>query len=148
MKCNVKSKLKQESVDRLTGTIETVKRLWELATLLTLVREFGFGEKRLKRFADSLRDVYSETDNRASTTDTYDKMNRKMTNIDEAVIRVIRELRSCGIDHREILGEEEKLVIYRENGSQIDLDKFVDELERRDRERVSPEIASKEKAAE
>ena len=148
MKCNVKSKLKQESVDRLTGTIETVKRLWELATLLTLVREFGFGEKRLKRFADSLRDVYSEIDNRASITDMYDKMNRKMTNIDEAVIRVIRELRSCGIDHREILGEEEKLVIYRENGSQIDLDKFVDELERRDRERVSPEIASKEKAAE
>lgn len=148
MKCNVKSKLKQESVDRLTGTIETVKRLWELATLLTLVREFGFGEKRLKRFADSLRDVYSEIDNRASITDMYDKMNRKMTNIDEAVIRVIRELRSCGIDHRQILGEEEKLVIYRENGSQIDLDKFVDELERRDRERVSPGIASKEKAAE
>lgn len=135
MKCNVKAKIKQESVDRLTGTIETVKRLWELATLLTLVREFGFGEKRLKRFADSLREVYSEIDNRASITDMYDKMNRKMTNIDEAVIRVIRELRSCGIDHREILGEEEKLVIYRENGSQIDLDKFVDELERRDRER-------------
>lgn len=148
MKCNVKAKIKQESVDRLTGTIETVKRLWELATLLTLVREFGFGEKRLKRFADSLRDVYSEIDNRASITDMYDKMNRKMTNIDEAVIRVIRELRSCGIDHRQILGEEEKLVIYRENGSQIDLDKFVDELERRDRERVSPGIASKEKAAE
>lgn len=148
MKCNVKSKLKQESVDRLTGTIETVKRLWELATLLTLVREFGFGEKRLKRFADSLRDVYSEIDNRASITDMYDKMNRKMTNIDEAVIRVIRELRSCGIDHRQILGEEEKLVIYRENGSQIDLDEFVDELERRDRERISPGIASKEKAAE
>ena len=135
MKCNVKAKIKQESVDRLTGTIETVKRLWELATLLTLVREFGFGEKRLKRFADSLRDVYSEIDYRASITDMYDKMNRKMTNIDEAVIRVIRELRSCGIDHRQILGEEEKLVIYRENGSQIDLDKFVDELERRDRER-------------
>ena len=148
MKCNVKAKIKQESVDRLTGTIETVKRLWELATLLTLVREFGFGEKRLKRFADSLREVYSEIDNRASITDMYDKMNRKMTNIDEAVIRVIRELRSCGIDHREILGEEEKLVIYRENGSQIDLDKFVDELERRDRERVIPGIASKEKAAE
>ena len=148
MKCNVKAKIKQESVDRLTGTIETVKRLWELATLLTLVREFGFGEKRLKRFADGLRDVYSEIDNRASITDMYDKMNRKMTNIDEAVIRVIRELRSCGIDHRQILGEEEKLVIYRENGSQIDLDKFVDELERRDRERVVPGIASKEKAAE
>lgn len=148
MKCNVKSKLKQESVDRLTGTIETVKRLWELATLLSLVREFGFGEKRLKRFADSMRDVYSEIDNRASITDMYDKMNRKMTNIDEAVIRVIRELRSCGIDHRQILGEEEKLVIYRENGSQIDLDEFVDELERRDRERISPGIASKEKAAE
>ena len=148
MKCNVKSKLKQESVDHLTGTIETVKRLWELATLLTLVREFGFGEKRLKRFADGLREVYSEIDNRASITDMYDKMNRKMTNIDEAVIRVIRELRSCGIDHREILGEEEKLVISRENGSQIDLDEFVDELERRDRERISPGIASKEKAAE
>ena len=148
MKCNVKAKIKQESVDRLTGTIETVKRLWELATLLTLTREFGFGEKRLKRFADSLREVYSEIDNRASITDMYDKMNRKMTNIDEAVIRVIRELRSCGIDHRQILGEEEKLVIYRENGSQIDLDKFVDELERRDRERVVPGIASKEKAAE
>lgn len=135
MKCNVKSKLKQEGVDRLTGTIETVKRLWELATLLTLVREFGFGEKRLKRFADGLRDVYSEIDNRASITDMYDKMNRKMTNIDEAVIRVIRELRQCGIDHRQILGEEEKLVIYRENGSQIDLDKFIDELEQRDMER-------------
>ena len=148
MKCNVNARIKQEGVDRLTGTIETVKRLWELATLLTLVREFGFGEKRLKRFADSLRDVYSEIDNRASITDMYDKMNRKMTNIDEAVIRVIRELRSCGIDHRQILGEEEKLVIYRENGSQIDLDKFVDELERRDRERVVPGIASKEKAAE
>ena len=148
MKCNVNARIKQEGVDRLTGTIETVKRLWELATLLTLVREFGFGEKRLKRFADGLRDVYSEIDNRASITDMYDKMNRKMTNIDEAVIRVIRELRSCGIDHRQILGEEEKLVIYRENGSQIDLDKFVDELERRDRERVVPGIASKEKAAE
>ena len=135
MKCNVKAKLKQENVDRLTGTIETVKRLWELATLLTLTREFGFGEKRLKRFADSLREVYKEIDNRASITDMYDKMNRKMTNLDEAIIKVIRELRALGIDHREILGDEEKLVIYRENGSEVDLDVFVDELERRDRER-------------
>lgn len=59
-----------------------------------------------------------------------------MTNLDEAVIRVIRELRADGIDHREILGDDEKLVIFREDGSEIDLDRFVDELEKRDKMRA------------
>lgn len=133
MKCNIKGRMTQANIDRLSGTIDTVKRLWELATLLALIREFGFGAKRLKRFAEALRGIYSEIDARASITDMYDEKNRKMTNIDAAIIKVIRELRAAGIDHREILDDDEKLVIFREGGTQIDLDEFVDIIERRER---------------
>ena len=136
MKCNFKERQRKENVDRLSRTLDTVKRLWEMASILALHREFGFGEKRLKQFAETVSEVYAEIDSRASITDSYNRSGRKMTNLDEAVIRVIRELRADGIDHREILGDDEKLVIFREDGSEIDLDRFVDELEKRDKMRA------------
>lgn len=137
MKCNFKERQRKENVDRLSRTLDTVKRLWEMASILALHREFGFGEKRLKQFAETVSEIYAEIDRRASITDGYNnRSGRKMTNLDEAVIRVIRELRADGIDHREILGDDEKLVIFREDGSEIDLDRFVDELEKRDKMRA------------
>lgn len=134
MKCNLKGRQIKQNVDRLSKTLDTVKRLWEMATLLALIREFGFGVKRLKRFSTALQDVYSEIDARASATDMYDKHNRKMTNIDVAIIKVIKELRAAGIDHREILGDDEKLVIFRDDGTERDIDDFLDDMERRERD--------------
>ena len=129
MKCNYKVRQHKDISDRITNVMESVKRLWEIATLLALHREFGLGAKRLKRFSTAMGNVYKEIDARASVTDRYDKHGQKMSNIDEAIIKVVRELRAAGIDHRVILAEDEKLMVYKEDGTAIDLDEFVDKLE-------------------
>lgn len=69
MRCNFKKNLCAEQY--YSGqTKNTVKRLWEL---LALHREFGFGKKRLKQFADSLNDIYDDFMKRAAVTDRFDK---------------------------------------------------------------------------
>lgn len=130
MKCNYKQQMKDQLAKDVAKTSGTVKRLWELETLLTLHREFGFGVTRLKRFASALSDIYSEFTMRASASDVYDKKHREMTNIDVAIINILQELRAAGIDHRDILGDSEKLIITDEKGKEKDLDGFLSEIER------------------
>lgn len=132
MKCNYKVRQHKDISDRITQVMESVKRLWEIATLLALHREFGFGPERLKRFSQAMGEVYKEIDARASVTDRFDKHGQKMSNIDEAIIKVVRELRAAGIDHRVILEEDEKLMVYKEDGTAIDLDEFLDRMEERE----------------
>lgn len=129
MKCNIKKALVNQNIKQMVATQGTVKRLWELATLLALSREFGFGKTRLKRFADEMNSIYKEVIDRARITDKYDKKRREMTDIDTAIINVIRELRRMGIDHREILGDDCHLVVINEDGKEMDLDAVVDAIE-------------------
>ena len=68
---------------------------------------------------------------RASVTDKFDKKRRELTDIDSAIIFALRELRHSKIDHRDILGENEKLVIIDEHGKQTDLDDLLDRIEGR-----------------
>ena len=130
MRCNFKKNLRAERY--YSGqTKNTVKRLWELLALIALHREFGFGAKRLKQFADSLNDIYDDFMKRASVTDKFDKKRRELTDIDSAIIFALRELRRSKIDHRDILGGNEKLVIIDEHGKQTDLDDLLDRIEGR-----------------
>ncbi len=131
MKCNYKNHLKGQFTKDIARTSSTVKRLWELMTILTLHREFGFGEKQLKQFADSLRETCAEFSNEAVSSDKYDRKKREYTNLDTAIIHTLMELRRDGIDHREILGTDTELVITDEDGKQINLDDFLDKMERR-----------------
>lgn len=132
MKCNYKKRLGDRVAEGIAKTQGTVKRLWELMTILTLHREFGFGKERLKRFADSLNETCLDFTRESAITDAYDRKKRELTNIDTAIIRVLIELRRDGIDHRNILGTDEELVITDENGRQTNLDEFLDRMERRD----------------
>lgn len=126
----MKSNFKKRLIEKQDCSGQVVKRLWEMLALIALRREFGFGRKRLKRFAEAMNDIYEEFIKRASVSDIYDKTHRELTDIDSAVIRAIIELRSCGIDHRDILGANTRLVMVDENGKTTDLDKLVDKIER------------------
>lgn len=130
MKSNYKRVIQNSIIKNISKGTETVKRLWELETLLTLHREFGFGKDRLKRFANSLNENYKELMSKSSITDTYKRNEIKLSNIDTAIIMIIRELRKDGIDHREILGTDEELVIIEKDGTQQNLDEFVDKMEK------------------
>ena len=129
MKCNIKKAMAAQNVRQMVSTQGTVKRLWEMITLIALKREFGFGKRRLKRFADGMNGIYKEFTDRARVTDKYDKKHREMTDIDTAIICAIRELRRAGIDHREILGDDCRLVVIDEDGKEKDLDEVVDKIE-------------------
>lgn len=127
MKCNIKNRL----ADKANSSGQVVKRLWELIALIALHREFGFGVTRLKRFVGALYDTYGEFTERASASDRYSPKHRELTNIDGAIICALRELRADGIDHRDILGTDEQLVIVDESGKQTDLDELLDKIEGR-----------------
>lgn len=129
MKSNYKKRLRGAWAKDISDSSKTVKRLWEMSTLLALHREFGFGKKRLKRFAKSLNDIYEEFMRRAAITDKYDKKRRELSDIDTAIIQVLRELRRNGIDHRDILGNSEELVMIDEDGTRRNLDDIVDNIE-------------------
>lgn len=131
MKCNYKKRMENQLAKESVQTSYTVKRLWELMTILTLHREFGFGKNRLKKFADSLRETCLEFSKEAVSSDIYDRKKREYTNLDTAIIHTLMELRRDGIDHREILGDDAELVITEEDGKQINLDELLDQIERR-----------------
>lgn len=130
MKCNYKRQIQQQLATSDPTARATVKRLWELLALLTLHHEFGFGRERLKRFADSMNDICAEFMTRSAATDKYDKKHRELSDIDTAIIRVLQELRKDGIDHRDILGSSEELVMIDENGTRRNLDDVLDNIER------------------
>ncbi len=129
MKCNYKRQLCSPAAKHIEQAQSSVKRLWEIATLLALHREFGFGKERIKRFVNCLNEVYSEFMTRASVTDKYDRKKRELSDIDTAIIFILRELRKSGIDHREILGNDEQLVIIEEDGKVVNLDDVLDKIQ-------------------
>ncbi len=130
MKSNYKKSMRSAWAKDVSDSSKTVKRLWEMSTLLALHREFGFGERRLKRFANTLNDIYEEFMQKSAVTDKYDKKRRELSNIDAAIIQVLKELRRDGIDHRDILGNTEELVMIDEDGTRRNLDDIVDNIER------------------
>lgn len=129
MKCNYKRRLHSAAAKNNEQTQSSVKRLWEITSLLALHREFGFGKERIKRFVNSLNEVRSEFMTRASATDKYDRKKRELSDIDTAIIFILRELRESGIDHREILGNDEQLVIIEEDGKVVNLDDVLDKIQ-------------------
>lgn len=129
MKCNYKRHIQRQLASADPAVQATVTRLWELSALLALHREFGFGKERLKRFAYALNDIYEEFMTNASATDKYDKKRRELSDIDTAIIRILKELRRDGIDHRDILGTSEELVMIDENGKCSNLDDILDNIE-------------------
>lgn len=129
MKSNYKKRIQSAWAKDISDSSKTVKRLWEMSTLLALHREFGFGKKRLKRFARSLNDIYEEFMQKSAITDKYDRKRRELSNIDTAIIQVLRELRMNGIDHRDVLGNSEELVMIDEDGTRRNLDDIVDNIE-------------------
>lgn len=130
MKSNYEAVLKNRIASDVSTASSTIKRLWEICTLIVLHRYFYLNEEGLREFANDMREVYSEFTRLASASDPYDKKHRELTNIDYAIISAIRELRRDGIDHRDILGDDEQLIIIDEDGKQTNLDDFVDILER------------------
>lgn len=130
MKCNYKRQIQRQLASSDPTVQATVTRLWELSALLALHREFGFGKERLKRFADTLNDIYAEFMQSAAVTDKYDKKHRELSDIDTAIIRILKEFRRDGIDHRDILGSSEELVIVEDDGKHTNLDDVLDNIER------------------
>ncbi len=128
MKCNLKPRIQNPITRQIEQTQSTVKRIWEIAALLALHREFGFGKDRLNRFVDCLNEVYSEFTATAGATDKFDPKKRELTDIGTAIIKLIRELRECGVDHREIFGGGE-LVIIEEDGKVVNLDDVLDTVQ-------------------
>ncbi len=129
MKCNYKRHLCSPASKHIEQTQGAVKRLWEITSLLALHREFGFGKERIKRFVNCLNEVRAEFMARASSTDKYDRKKRELSDIDTAIIFILRELRKSGIDHREILGNDEQLVIIEEDGKVVNLDDVLDKIQ-------------------
>ena len=132
MKSNYQAVIKNRVANDISITSSTIKRLWEMCTLIVLHRYFHLNEEGLREFADDMKELYSDFMRLASASDPYDKKHRELTNIDYAIISAIRELRRDGIDHRDILGDDEQLIIIDEDGKRTNLDDFVDILERRD----------------
>lgn len=128
MKSNFKQQLKSLEAGRREQAGNVVKRIWELSALLALHREFGFGAERLKRFANALLSVQSEFMTDAAATDPYDRKKRELSNIDTALIQMIRALRTDGIDHRDIFNDGCEIVMTDENGKQENLDTFVEKF--------------------
>lgn len=130
LKSNYKNQIKSLAETKREETLGVVRRLWELTALLALSREFGFGPKRLKRFADALTAAQAEFNTRATATDPYNRKHQELTNIDAAIVQTIRELRASGIDHRKIIDDGCEIIMTDENGKQRNIDDFIDRLER------------------
>lgn len=128
MKCNFKKAILRQQSEPLVNAYETTKRMWEMATLVALNREFGFGPARLERVVNAVRSVYEEMDDKGTMTDKYDRGKGEYTNISQVVIGLVRELRSIGVDHRKILGDAE-LILTDKNGNEKSIDDIVDRME-------------------
>lgn len=128
MKSNYKHRLKTLEESRREQAGNIVKRIWELSALLALHREFGFGAERLKRFAKALLGIQSDFMTDAAATDPYDRKKRELSNIDTALILMIRALRNDGIDHRDIFDDGCEIIMTDENGKQENLDAFVEKF--------------------
>lgn len=133
MNINVKKTIQRHATNHISNAIEVTRTLWELMTIAALHKAFGFGKKRLLDFANALQESYNALSDEADITDR--SSGRKATNLDTAAIRAVRDLRSDGIDYREILRISHDLVIDNPDGTQTNVDKIVDMLEATDKER-------------
>lgn len=134
MKCDYKSALIKKQTEPITGAYEVARRMWEMSTLIALHREFGFGAKRLERATKAIREIYAEVDTTASRTDPYQYRHgsRPYSDVDSALISMVRELRSIGIDHRKLLGDVD-LILIDESGKSKNVDDIVDRIEQHER---------------
>lgn len=99
----MKSRIKNNS-------LELTKIIWDLILMNTLHNEFGFGEKRIKKFYESFREFQKWFTEYACSTD---EKKETYTNMDAAIIRLINDLDD--IDWKEILNID--TIIY--NGKDI-----------------------------
>lgn len=107
MKCNVKDSLRRQITAEISSVLDEQRLVWELLTLAVL-HEQGFGEKRLERWGEAMQKKYNEFTIESSCTDILHKRGaNKMTNIDTAVIRILRDLRRDNIDYLKILDIED-----------------------------------------
>lgn len=94
----MKARIHDDSLDKL-------RLLWELLDLITLNECAGFGNKRLKRYMKTQRQVQANFDRQACCTDRPHRKDA-YTDLDTAVILTIRAAESRGIDWREIIGKD------------------------------------------
>lgn len=82
-------------------SLDLTKVIWDLCLLNTLHCEFGFGEKRIKKFYEKLEETQRWFTEYSCATD---KQQSTYTNMDTAIIRLINDL--DGIDWQTILNVE------------------------------------------
>ena len=87
----MKARIRDDSLD-------LTKIIWDLCLMNTLHCEFGFGEKRIKRFYEKLEETQMWFTEYSCGTD---KKPSTYTNMDAGIIRLINDL--DGIDWKSIL---------------------------------------------
>lgn len=87
------------------SNFDATQELWNLLVLIALNKAFGFGNKRLKKTVDEMRQTMEEFTRDACCTD---KPYRKETHTDisTAIIKAVDAAKSRGIDYENILGVE------------------------------------------
>jgi hypothetical protein len=104
MKCNIKESLKRQICTEIAETLDEQRIVWELLTIVVLHDEFGLGQERLERYGKAMQKMYNEFTEESRLTDTpHRKGSKKMSNMDTAVIRILKALRSHNIDYHPIL---------------------------------------------
>ena len=123
MKCNAKESMKRQIYQEISETLDEQRIIWELLTVVVLHDEFGFGQDRLMRWGNAMQKLYNDfTDEARATDNPHRKGAKKMSNMDTAVIRILKNLKSYGIDYHPILGIQNMRI----DGESMDdmLDKF------------------------
>lgn len=87
----MKARIRNDSLD-------LTKIIWDLCLINTLRYEFGFGEKRIKRFFEKMEKTQRDFTQYSCITD---RKPETYTNMDTAIIRLINDLE--GIDWKSIL---------------------------------------------
>lgn len=123
MKCNVKESLKRQICTEIAETLDEQRTVWELLTIVVLHDEFGLGQERLERFGRAVDKMYSEFTGECRATDDYRRHGKKMSNIDTAVIRILRALKASHIDYHKILDIEDMSI----DGESMD--EMIDKLD-------------------
>ena len=131
MKCDVKASLKRQIAAELTETLDTQRTTHELMTIIVLHDVFGFGRERLIKFGQALQKQYGDFSRECDLTDTLRRNSPKATNFDTAIVRSVQSLRSYGIDYHEILPDTAHIMITDSKGKSMDVDDFVEEMERK-----------------
>ena len=108
MKCNIEGSIKRQISNKITDALNEQILLRDLLDIVILHDVFGFGQKRLEKWGETRDKLYIEFTEESHCTDNpHRKGAKKMTNLDTATLRVLRGLRSHGIDYHTILGIED-----------------------------------------